>query len=209
MTENKSEFFEYSNRIFENLKANILQLNDFGIIVFSTACCQRQISAYNKASSNQSWSNPIFIEQLLASVWECLLNDDNDTTLEIPDRLTEKLLLALPEDPYGDIDNCAISSVTSVGILFDIIESPNVDKAITISENALEIISTLLYSTMKLKITPISDVPIYSHRLMTLEIDRQINDISRLIKSLENNTIRNIFNDSIGVDLIDRIQETE
>ena len=133
-----------------------------------------------------------------------LENDSNSVKeIEIPGNLFEILSSALPEDPYDDIDNCAITCVSNIEVLFEAIKNPQVEYAITVSEEALEILSTLLYSSLNVNITSTSDVEIYGHRLMQLEIDRQLYDISKLIQPFNYDTVQEIYNDSINIDLTD------
>lgn len=205
MTEKKLSFFEYREKVLTDIKSRLSNLNDYGIIIFIAACCQRQVSVYIKASMNQSWSDTILIEKLVKSIWEYLLKNDNDPTrkIEVPDNLFEILSSASPEDPDGDIDNCAITCLSCIEILFEAIKIPQIENAITVSEESLEIISTLLYSILDIKVTSTSDVKIYGHRLMELEINRQLNDISSLRESCNQDTILKIYNQSINIDLTD------
>ena len=198
MTEEKTSFFGYREKILADIKSRLSHLNNYGITIFIAACCQRQVSAYAKASMNQSWSHTDLIKKLIKSVLEYLLKDDGDPAkvLEIPNNLSEILSSALPEDPCGDIDNCAVMCVSSIEVLFEAINNPQIELAIIVSEDNLEILSTLLYSVLDVKITATSDIQVYSHKSIKSEINKQLDDISRLIEYFNHDTILEIHNNS-------------
>ncbi len=192
------------NNQLKYLEQKIVSLEQQKAIIFAASCCQRQVPVYKKSSAGKDWSNIALVEKVIEHAWEYLLQNKG-----IPDNLNDELNVALPSQPYGNIDNASVNCISSLEMLVEMIIRNMSGYALDISNSSLDILDTLLYCNMNLQVTPENDIIVYSNELIQQEISRQNNDILRLNEREKySNVIMSIYHEAVDVDLTNGIWYT-